>query len=97
MVPVPFKRSDVELMSHVKQVIKPQLVQNEAAQTLTDTGRQDHITLISASLHWIPVRIDFKFSLILFEAFHDLGLNYFSAMRRLQAEIVCLFLPRLIC
>uniref|UniRef100_A0A7N8YIK3 lysophospholipase n=1 Tax=Mastacembelus armatus TaxID=205130 RepID=A0A7N8YIK3_9TELE len=32
-----------------------QLVQNAAAQLLTETRKRDHITLVLASLHWLPM------------------------------------------
>ena len=47
-----------------------QLIQNAAAWFLTCTKRCDHITLILAALHWLPVsfRIYFKILLLLFKA-----------------------------
>ena len=38
-----------------------QLVQNAAARLLTGTKKREHIILVLASLHWLPVwfRIDF--------------------------------------
>lgn len=47
-----------------------QLVQNAAAQILTNTPRREHITPILTSLHWFPVHFgnDFKFLLLTFKA-----------------------------
>lgn len=43
-----------------------QLVQNAAARLLTGKKKQEHITPVLSSLHWLPVRhrIDFKDSFI---------------------------------
>lgn len=50
-------------------VARLQLVQNAAARLLTGTRTYDHITVILARLHWLPVcfRIEFKILLFTFK------------------------------
>lgn len=61
---------------------KLQLIQNAAARILTRTKRCEHITLMLASLHWLPVnqRIDFKILLIVFKALNGAAPSYISGM-----------------
>ena len=42
-----------------------QLVQNTAARILTGTKRQEHITPVLSSLHWLPVEYRIKFKVLL--------------------------------
>ena len=53
-----------------KSLSRLQLVQNSAARLLTGFNRRQHITPVSASVHWLPVcfRIHFKILLITFKA-----------------------------
>ena len=55
-----------------------QLLQNSAARLVTLTRRQEHITPILRSLHWLPVhyRIVFKILLLTYKALHGLAPNY---------------------
>ena len=58
-----------------------QLIQNAAARILTRTRRFQHISPVLASLHWLPVKfqIDYKILLLTFKALHGLAplyLNY---------------------
>ena len=57
-----------------------QLVQNAAARLLTGTRRQEHITPVLASLHWLPVRfrVDFKILLFAFKCLNGLAPTYLS-------------------
>ena len=57
-----------------------QLVQNAAAQLLTGTKKQEHITPVLAYLHWLPVRfiIDFKILMFVFKKFERFGNRLFS-------------------
>ena len=55
---------------HQKSLLCLLLVQRAATKLLTGFNRQHHITLILASLRWLPVRfrIDFKILLITLKA-----------------------------
>ena len=58
-----------------------QLIQNAAVRILSRTRRFEHISPVSASLHWLPVkfRIDYKILLLPFKPLHGLAplyLNY---------------------
>ena len=57
-----------------------QLVQNAAAQLLTGTKKQEHITPVLASLHWLPVRfrIDFKILMFVFKNLKGLATEYLA-------------------
>ena len=61
---------------------KLQTIQNAAARALTRTKRNEHITPILRSLHWLPViyRIDFKVALLVFKALNGIGPNYIHDM-----------------
>ncbi len=50
--------------------------------SLTNTGRQDHISPVLASLHWLPVsfRTDVKILLIIFKACHGLAPSYIAEL-----------------
>ena len=68
-----------------------QLVQNAAARLLTGTKKQDHITPVLASLHWLPVcfRIVFKILLFVFKFLNGLAPQYLTElyMSALQSEL----------
>ena len=55
-----------------------QLLQNSAARLVTLTRRQEHITPILRSLHWLPVhyRIVFKILLLTYKALNGLAPDY---------------------
>lgn len=57
-----------------------QLLQNAAAHLLTGSQKQDYITSILASLHWLPVHfcIHFKFHLYVFKYLNGLAPLYLS-------------------
>ena len=57
-----------------------QIVQNAAARLLTGSKKWEHITLVLASLHWLPVqqRIIFKTVLMVFKAIHGQAPSYIS-------------------
>ncbi len=57
-----------------------QIVQNAAARLLTGSRKQDHITPILSSLHWLPVRyrIDLKILLFVFKSLNGLAPCYIS-------------------
>lgn len=59
-----------------------QLVQNAAARPLTGARRQEHISLILQSPHWLPVsfRINFKILLFTFKALNGLAPSYLSSL-----------------
>ena len=68
---------------------KLQRIQNTAARIVTLTKRNDHITPVLASLHWLPVRarISFKVCLmILYRILHDQSPEYLK-------EIICVHEP----
>ena len=57
-----------------------QLIQNAAARILTRTRRFEHISLVLASLHWLPVKfhIYYKILLLTFKALHGLAPLYLN-------------------
>ncbi|KAI5624253.1 hypothetical protein C0J50_16186, partial [Silurus asotus] len=59
---------------------KFQLVQNAAARVLTRSRKYDHITPVSISLHWLPIksRIDYKILLLTYKALNGLTPQYLS-------------------
>ncbi|KAF7649266.1 hypothetical protein LDENG_00144190, partial [Lucifuga dentata] len=61
-----------------RNIHRLQLIQNAAAQVLTQSRRSDHITPVLAALHWLPVsfRIDFKILLLVFKALHNQAAAY---------------------
>ena len=61
-----------------KALNKLQLVLNMAARILTRTKQFDHITLVLASLHWLPVKAtaDFKILLLTYKALQGLAPTY---------------------
>ena len=61
-------------------ITRLQRVQNAAARMLSGTKRQEHITPVLASLHWLPVRfrIQFKILLTAYKALHGLAPDYIS-------------------
>ena len=61
-----------------RQLSRLQLVQNAAARLLTGTKKRDHITPVLRCLHWLPVhyRIEYKISLMVFKAMHNMSPNY---------------------
>ncbi len=54
---------------------KLQCVQNSAARILTGARKNEHITPILKSLHWLPVRfrVDLKILMLTYEALHGLA------------------------
>uniref|UniRef100_A0A671UFZ1 Reverse transcriptase domain-containing protein n=1 Tax=Sparus aurata TaxID=8175 RepID=A0A671UFZ1_SPAAU len=58
------------------------LVQNAAARLLTGTRKNEHISPILASLHWLPIqfRIHFKILLFAFKSLNGLALPYLSEL-----------------
>ncbi|KAF7696006.1 hypothetical protein HF521_006100, partial [Silurus meridionalis] len=61
---------------------KLQLVQNAAARVLTRSKKYDHITPILSFLHWLPVKfqIDFKLLLLTYKALNGLAHMYLSSL-----------------
>ena len=59
-----------------------QLLQNSAAHLVTLTRRQEHITPILRSLHWLPVhyRIVFKILLLTYKALNGLAPDYLKGL-----------------
>lgn len=59
---------------------KLQRVQNNAARLITLTHRNDHISPVLQTLHWLPVeeRITYKVLLLTFKALHGLAPVYLS-------------------
>ncbi len=49
-----------------KALSRLQAVQNAAARMLTGTRRREHITPVLFYLHWLPVRFQIEFKLLLF-------------------------------
>jgi len=63
---------------------KLQRLQNMLARVVTNTRRRDHITLVLADLHWLPVRyrIEYKIALITFKALTTQQPQYLSELIR---------------
>ncbi len=61
---------------------KLQCVQNSAARILTGARKNEHITPILKSLHWLSVRfrVDFKILMLTYKALHGLAPQYLSAL-----------------
>lgn len=61
---------------------KLQLIQNTAARLVTRVKRNDHITPVLRSLHWLPVhsRIKFKILLLTYKALHGQAPIYISEL-----------------
>lgn len=65
-----------------EQINRLQRIQNSAARLVTSTGRQEHITPVLQSLHWLPVkqRIKYKILLQVYRAKHSLGPDYLAEL-----------------
>ncbi len=59
---------------------KLQIVQNAAARVLTRSRKYDHITPISQSLHWLPIKfcISYKILLLAYKALNWLAPAYLT-------------------
>ena len=72
---------------------KLQRVQNTTARLVCIVPRFCHITPVSRSLHWLPVklRINFKILVITFEAINSFAPNYISGLIKIIQNwiIVC--------
>ena len=70
----------------MKSISKLQRVQNAAARLITNTPRNDHVTPVLRSLHWLPVkeRGTFKILTLSFKAIHDLAPDYIQSLVTLQ-------------
>ena len=81
-----------------------QRIQNTAARIITRTKKQDHITPVLISLHWLPVefRIQYKILITVFKALQgmsplyieDLVNLYFPARSLRSQNSRCLVQPR---
>ncbi len=80
-----------------------QLVQNAAARQLTGTHKQEHISPVLVSLHWLPVRfrIDFKILLFAYKSLNGLPPTFLSDLlqphvsaRSLRSADQLLLVPR---
>ena len=62
------------------QLQKLQKLQNTAARIITLTSRNDHITPVLKSLHWLPVRarIDYKLLCIAYQCLHNTAPSYLT-------------------
>jgi len=58
-----------------------QSLQNATARLISSAGRHDHITLILATLHHLPVRpcVIFKTAVLLWKCLHDAAPRYLCA------------------
>ncbi len=59
-----------------------QMVQNAEARVLTRTRKNDHISPVLSTLHWLPIKhcIDFKILLITYKALNGLAPQYLSEL-----------------
>jgi len=57
-----------------------QSVQNAAARLVSDARRHDHITLILATLHWLPVRqqVIYKTAVLVWQCLQDAASRYLA-------------------
>ena len=62
------------------QIRRLQSVQNAAARLVTGTRRNEHITPILNSLHWLPVkwRIEYKIAMLVYKCLHGLAPTYLA-------------------
>ncbi len=61
---------------------KLQMVQNAAARVLTRTRKNDHISLVLSTLHWLPIKhcMDFKILLITYKSLNSFAPQYLSEL-----------------
>ncbi len=66
-----------------------QRVQNAAARLLTGTRKQEHISPVLASLHWLPVhfRINFKVLFFVFKSLNGVAPKYLSDLIKPYAPL----------
>ena len=64
------------------EISKLQSVQNSAARLVMRTKKNDHITPVLRSLHWLPIRarIDFKVLVLVFKALHNQAPDYIAEL-----------------
>ena len=57
-----------------------QRIQNSAARVILKKKKYDRISPLLSSLHWLPIsqRIEFKFLVLIFKAFHNFAPSYLS-------------------
>ena len=65
-----------------KEINKLQHVQNAAARLVEGAEKQEHITPVLQTLHWLPIRarIDFKIILIAYKALNNQAPTYISEL-----------------
>ena len=65
-----------------KEINKLQHVQNAAARLVAGAKKQEHITPVSQTLHWLPIRarIDFRILLITYKALNNQAPIYISEL-----------------
>ena len=64
------------------QILKLQCVQNRAAKIIFRLPKSDHISLVLAELHWLPIetRIQFKMLLLVYKCLHGLAPSYLRSL-----------------
>ncbi len=69
-----------------------QLVQNAAARFLHNSRRSAHITPVLRTLHWLPIKfqIDFKILLFVYKSLHNLAPMYLSELLHPYTPSRCL-------
>ena len=67
-----------------KEINKLQRVQNAAVRLVAGAKKQEHITPVLQTLHWLPIRarIDFKILLISYKALNNEAPNYISEISK---------------
>uniref|UniRef100_M3XGZ6 Reverse transcriptase domain-containing protein n=1 Tax=Latimeria chalumnae TaxID=7897 RepID=M3XGZ6_LATCH len=60
----------------LKAIRRLQLVQNSAARVVHNVSRFDHITPTLQKLHWLPIRWQITFKVLVFKALNGLGPAY---------------------
>ena len=63
---------------------KLQRVQNAAARPITRTKKQEHITPVLVSLHWLPIKLSIQYKLLLqaYRVMHGHGPSYLAELLR---------------
>ena len=71
-----------------KSIQRLQYIQNSAARILLRVRKYDHITPILKTLHWLPVplRIEYKVSLLTHQCIHGHAPQYLKELLSLQAS-----------
>ena len=70
------------------QIARLQRIQNKAARLVTMSRKDEHITPVLQSLHWLPMsqRITFKLMVLVYKCLHGLAPNYLCSLLKRYAR-----------